>query len=166
MKFKNYCLVIIGDTKGVYPEINKVSEGKANILDGKGMVISTFTSFLDVGEISVYFTYNNRNFLLFELNKENSGFFINKSQIRELLFGFLDNMTEEELDSKSIDFLSVLSEPTTGLTETKTIKKQITETEIKEMSKLEKENLFDEILSKGVKNLTEHDKKMLELLVK
>jgi hypothetical protein len=167
MKFRNYCIVLIGDTKAVYPEINKVSEGKPNILDGKGMVIATFTSFLDPIELTDYFTLNNRNFLLFDLNKENSGYHITKPELHKGLFGFLKDMDEEVLKNKSIDFLNVLQEtPTTACTETLVAKCLITEKEILVMTKLEKQDLFNKIIDAGVENLTEHDKKILDLLVK
>jgi hypothetical protein len=168
MKFRNYCIVVIGDTKAIYPEIDKVSEGKPNFLDGKGMIIATFTSFMDPSELTDYFTLNNRNFLLFDLNKENSGFFITKKDIHEALFGFLKEMDEEVLKNKSIDFLNVLkSESTiTAQTETVVTKCLVTEKEIENMTKTEKQNLFNKIIDAGVENLTENDKKILDLLVK
>lgn len=167
MKFRNYCMVVVGDTKAVYPEIDKVSEGKPNFLDGKGMIIATFTSFMDPSELTDYFTFNNRNFLLFDLNKENSGFFITKKDIHEGLFGFLRDMDEEELNNKSVDFLNVLkTDTTTANTETIVTKCLVTEKEIEVMTKSEKQVLFNKIIDAGVENLTEHDKKILDLLVK
>jgi hypothetical protein len=168
MKFRNYCIVIIGDTKAVYPEIDKVSEGKPNILDGKGMIISTFTSFMEPSELTDYFTYNNRNFLLFDLNKDNSGFFITKKSIHDALFSFLDEMDEETLKSKSEEFLNVLKNDTvtTANTETVVSKCTITERDIKKMTKTEKDELFNKIIDCGIENLTDYDKKILNLLVK
>ena len=169
MKFRNYCMVVIGDTKAVYPEIDKISEGKPNFLDGKGMIIATFTSFMDPTELTDYFTFNNRNFLLFDLNKENSGYFIGKPEIHEALFGFLKDMDEEELKNKSVDFLNVLkndSKITTAYTETVATKCLVTEKEIELMTKSQKQDLFNKIIDAGVENLTEHDKKILDLLVK
>lgn len=169
MKFRNYCMVVVGNTKAVYPEIDKVSEGKPHYLDGKGMIIATFTSFMDPSELTDYFTFNNRNFLLFDLNKEYSGYFITKPDIHEALFGFLKNMDEEELKNKSVDFLNVLkndSATTTAYTETIATKCLITEKDIDVMTKVEKQDLFNKIIDAGVENLTEHDKKILDLLVK
>jgi hypothetical protein len=162
-------MVVIGDTKAVYPEIDKISEGKPNFLDGKGMIISTFTSFMDPTELTDYFRFNNRNFLLFDLNKENSGYFIGKSDIHEALFGFLKDMDEEELKNKSVDFLNVLkndSKITTAYTETIVTKCLVTEKEIETMTKSQKQDLFNKIIDAGVENLTEYDKKILDLLVK
>jgi len=168
MKFRNYCMVVIGDTKAVYPEIDKISEGKPNFLDGKGMIIATFTSFMDPSELTDYFTFNNRNFLLFDLNKENSGFFITKKDIHEGLFGFLKDMDEEVLKNKSVDFLNVLKSDSTITAQTETVvtKCLVTEKDIESMTKSEKQDLFNKIIDAGVENLTEHDKKILDLLVK
>lgn len=168
MKFRNYCMVVIGDTKAVYPEIDKISEGKPNFLDGKGMIIATFTSFMDPSELTDYFTFNNRNFLLFDLNKENSGFFITKKDIHEGLFGFLKDMDEEVLKNKSVNFLNVLKSDSTITAQTETVatKCLVTEKDIESMTKSEKQDLFNKIIDAGVENLTEHDKKILDLLVK
>ena len=147
MKFRNYCMVVIGNTKAVYPEIDKVSEGKPNFLDGKGMIIATFTSFMDPTELTDYFISNARNFLLFDLNTENSGYFITKSDIHEGLFGFLKEMDEEELKNKSEEFLTILkSETITSSAETVTTKCLVTEKEILQMSKTEKQDLFNKII--------------------
>jgi hypothetical protein len=160
-------MVVIGNTKAVYPEIDKVSEGKPNFLDGKGMIIATFTSFMDPTELTDYFMSNDRNFLLFDLNTENSGYFITKSDIHEGLFGFLKEMDEEELKNKSEEFLTILkSETITSSAETVTTKCLVTEKEILQMSKTEKHDLFNKIIDSGIENLTDYDKKILDLLVK
>ena len=168
MKFRNYCMVVIGDTKAVYPEIDKISEGKPNFLDGKGMIIATFTSFMDPSELTDYFTLNNRNFMLFDLNKENSGFFITKKDIHEALLGFLKNTDEEVLKNKSVDFLNVLKIDSTITAQTETVvtKCLVTEKDIECMTKAEKQDLLNKIIDSGIENLTEHDKKILDLLIK
>ena len=168
MKFRNYCMVVIGNTKAVYPEIDKVSEGKPNYLDGKGMIIATFTSFMDPTELTDYFIENERNFLLFDLNTVNSGYYITKNDLHEGLFGFLWDMDEEVLKNKYEEFLTILkTESTTASTKTTTTTKcEVTEKEIELMTKTEKLNLFNKIIDSGVENLTEYDKKILDLLVK
>jgi hypothetical protein len=168
MKFRNYCMVVIGNTKAVYPEIDKVSEGKPNYLDGKGMIIATFTSFMDPVELTDYFIENGRNFLLFDLNTDNSGYHIIKKELHEGLFGFLRDMDEEVLKNKYVEFITILkSESTTASTKTTTTTKcEVNEKEIELMTKTEKLNLFNKIIDSGVENLTERDKKILDLLVK
>ena len=74
MGFRNYCIVIMGDTDNCLREIEKISEGKIRSLNAKGIVISTFTSNLEVEELDDWFKVNNRSFLVFDLNAKNSGF--------------------------------------------------------------------------------------------
>ena len=100
MKFRNYCIVVMGSTSGVQLEITKICEGTPNILDAKGVLIATFTSFAEPSELTAWFTENNRNFLIFDLDKDNSGFNITKKEIHEGLFGFLRDMDEEVLKNK------------------------------------------------------------------
>ena len=50
MRLRNYCVIIMGDTKDVFLEIEKVSDDKPNVLDAKGIVIATFSSTLIINE--------------------------------------------------------------------------------------------------------------------
>ena len=173
MKFKNFCLVIIGPTKDVKKEIEKISESKPNMLDGKGMLIATFTSFVDVNEISTWFTINNRNFLLFELNKETSGYFLTKPDLHNGLFGFLTENTVD-LTEKTNNFLNSITSSSnisdikfSSITTTaSTVEYLISEKDIEKMTKLEKDNLYNKIIDNGIDKLTDNDKKILTLLCK
>jgi hypothetical protein len=44
MKFRNYCVIILGNTSDAISEIEKLCDSKINILDAKGVYIATFTS--------------------------------------------------------------------------------------------------------------------------
>lgn len=175
MKFRNYCVVIMGNTTGVVPEIDKVSESKPNILDAKGIVIGTFTSFMEPNELSEWFKSNDRSFLVFDLNLDNSGFFIAKKDIHEGLFGFLKDFNEETLGVNTFDFLNTIkiinngernSNKSSACTETTEVTIELTQEDIDSLNKTEKKELYDQIIDKGVKNLTEYDKKILSFLVK
>lgn len=175
MKFRNYCVVMMGETVGVIPEIEKVSESKPNILDATGIVIATFTSFMEPKELTEWFKSNKRNFLVFDLNENNSGFSINRKNIHEGLFGFLKEVNENMLDSNSIDFLNTIkilnnsekyNNMSSAYTETTAVSVPLTEEDINEMTKSEKKELFDKIIDKGVENLSEYDKQILDFLVK
>ena len=96
MKFRNYCVVIMGNTKDVIIEIEKVSEGKVNVLDAKGVLIATFSSNIEPKEMTDWFRLNKRSFLVFDLDPENSGFAIAKKEIHEGLFGFIDDIDLQE----------------------------------------------------------------------
>lgn len=112
MKFRNYCIVVMGDTRDVIGEIIKVSETKPNILDAKGVLIATFSSVAEPRELTDYFKLNGRNFILCDLNSKNSGFHMMKDEINEGLFGFLKEMNNEALKQKTESLIQEISSTT------------------------------------------------------
>lgn len=175
MKFRNYCMVVMGETKDVIPEITKIAENKPNILDAKGILIATFSSVAEPRELTDYFKLNGRNFLLFDLNAENSGFHITKDEINQGLFGFLQQMNEENLKQKTDSLIQEISSTTVTNKYKKILKdkkdkfKQMTDNkisleEIESMSAKDKNDLMNKLIDKGVKNLSEHDKLLLNKL--
>ena len=177
MRFKNYCVIIMGETNGAVKEIEKISDSKPNILDAKGVIIATFTSFVDVKEISAWFTLNNRSFMVFDLDPKNSGYWITKKEIHEGLFGFMTKNVDNELDNKTLEFLKALAnQPNTenmeaiedAVLEVEKVvsENNISETDIENMSKKEKEDLLNQMIDGGFENMTDFDKKILPLLAK
>jgi excinuclease UvrABC helicase subunit UvrB len=110
MKFRNYCIVVMGDTLGVQAEIQKISETTPNVLDAKGILISTFSSLVELNELKEWFKENKRSFLIFDLDEESSGFHIIKKNIEDGLFGFLKNTNTNELTekfAKAVEYSSI-----------------------------------------------------------
>ena len=110
MKFRNYCIVVMGDTLGVQAEIQKVSETTPNVLDAKGILISTFSSLVELNELKEWFKENKRSFLIFDLDEESSGFNIMKKNVEDGLFGFLKNTNTNELTekfAKAVEYSSI-----------------------------------------------------------
>lgn len=189
MKFRNYCLVIMGNTKDVLIEIEKISENKPNILDATGILIATFVSSVSPKELDDWFKLNQRSFLLFDLNVDTSAFNILKTDIQEGLFGFLRESTIETLDIKSVDFDDMIRKEVSVSPEqrkinegrikkifkdaqerNKNISKNISESDILNMTRAERNEMVNNIISSsekvGFDKLTVRDKKILELLVK
>jgi hypothetical protein len=169
MKFRNYCIVIMGDTKNVLPEIVKISETKPNILDSKGILIATFASIAEPKEITDYFKLNGRNFLVFDLNEENSGAFISKKEINDGLFGFLKEFNNEVLKQKTEELMTTIDIEMTSTTVSSKSRKlrtefQVSIEEIYNMSPKEKNELMNKLIDKGAENLSEYDKKILNML--
>lgn len=171
MKFRNYCIVIMGETEGALSEIVKISETKPNVLDAKGIVIATFSSVGEPKELTDFFKSYNRNFFLFDLNSENSGFNIVKEEINEGLFGFLKKMGDESLKEKTDKLMMEI----TSTTKTRKVKKinQNKESEdmilvsiedIEKMTPKDKNDLMNKLIDKGVNNLSDYDKKILNKL--
>jgi hypothetical protein len=165
----------MGDTNGVLLEIEKVSETKPNILDAKGIVIATFASVVTPRELSDWFRLNKRSFLVFDLTPESAGFHISKKEIHEGLFGFLKTMNLEDKSAELLREINLTSETKTNevnlrLTEvtvnSKIKKWRLSEAEIKKMTKIEKDEWWNKIMDNGFENLTEEDKKLLQILSK
>lgn len=169
MRFRNYCIVVMGDTKNVLPEIVKISETKPNILDSKGILIATFSSIATPREISDYFKLNGRNFLVFDLNEENSGAFISKKEINDGLFGFLKEFSDEVLKQKTEELMTTIDLEMTSTTVNSKTRKlrtefQVSIEEIESMSPKEKNDLMNKLIDKGIENLSDYDKKILSKL--
>lgn len=170
MKFKNYCVVIMGekveDVSKVLTEIEKISDSQPNVLNAKGVIIATFTSFVDIKEITAWFTLNKRNFFAFDLDPDKSGYSFLKEDIHEGLFGFLNKNTEKDLELRTLDLLNSFKNNVSNVKEKEVRAKQITEADIAQMTILERQQLMDSLIEKGIVNLTENDKKILPLLAK
>ena len=174
MKYRNYCVVIMGNTKGVLLEIEKISETKPNILDATGILIATFTSGFEPKEMSQLFKDAKRSFLIFDLNNETSGFHITKPEIHEGLFGFIRNLSDETLKDRADKFLKEV-EMSSDTKSNRIFEKQntviikepkLTKEDISKMSNKEKEELQNKIIDNGVENMSDNDKEILGILWK
>ena len=176
MKFRNYCIVVMGETTGVVPEIVKISEIEPNVLDAKGIVIATFSSVAEPRELNDYFIENSRSFLLFDLSKDVSGYNIVKKEIHDGLFSFLKSMDENKLKEKTDNLIKEISSTTVNekiikvknkknIAPVKTsVKLNISIDDIDKLSIKEKNELINKFIDNGIENLTESDKKILNKL--
>jgi len=163
MKFRNYCLVVFGNTAGIMSEVISVSEIEPNVLDAKGVSVVTFTSNIEPKELNDYFRMNGRNFLIFDLSPEHSGFNFQKRDIMTGLFGYLKQMTPEVLKEKSDMLMNEFSE--TEIESVPTNQKSVTLKQLNKMSSEEKNELLNTLIEKGInKTLTENDEKILRIL--
>lgn len=169
IKFRNYCMVVMGETKEVIPEITKIAETTPHILDAKGILIATFSSVVEPRELTDYFKLNGRNFILFDLNSDNSGYHIIKDEINEGLFGFLKDMNEENLKQKTNSLIQEISSTTVTnrakkVGKPRIVKEEYSLAEVDNMSPRDKNDLMNKLIDKGVENLSEYDKKLLSKL--
>ncbi len=169
MRFRNYCVIIMGNTDNVKAEVLKVAETEPNILDANGIVIATFTSAFEPREMTDYFKEHKRNFMFFDMNIENSGYHITKKNINDGLFGFLKDMNEDALNDKRDRLIQEISSSTVSNNVQRKNKKTnpdqyISLEEIDHMSANDKNNLMNKILAKDVRNLSDYDKEILNKL--
>lgn len=181
MIFKNYCAVFFTPTEGVDKEVAKIAEGKPRKIGGTGISIYTFSSVVDVSVLTDFFKSFNRNFLLFDLDKSNSGFNLLDKKKEEDLFGFLSNANitneYEILSNKLLDDIISESVNIPGIEDFYKIpdyilrpKTKINKEEeevIETYDNLSKDEInaeVNKIIDKGIENLTEKDKKRLKKL--
>lgn len=176
MNFKNYCIIIMGETKGCKIEVVKIAEDTPRFLEAKGVTIATFLSVAEPGEITEYFKSFSRNFLVFELDKDVSGYNLNDKAIQKLLFGHLEpknifqsyedrtNRLIEEinnkvnLNKKTKEQEEKIRRNYEGMADKAMNKYKITDN----MSKDEMTSIINTILDKGTENLTDYDRETLE----
>ena len=178
MNLKNYCIVVIGDTEGILPEILKISDSKPKKINSVGIFICTFISVADAKELEDYFKSLGRNFFLFEVGANNSGYSINNKDKHDGLFKDMEK-NFNDLKSKSDRIMDEIAESlqNSGNTEedtpvinfkmeTKTVKSDTrpNKSYYNNLSISEKETMINEILDKGIDNISDFDKKVLDII--
>lgn len=180
MNFKNYCIIIMGETKGCKIEVVKIAEDTPRFLEAKGVTIATFLSVAEPGEITEYFKSFSRNFLVFELDKDVSGYNLNDKAIQKLLFGHLEPknifQSYEDRTNRLIEEINNKVNLNKSKKENKEEKKGKSSKRVQEimdavtngyrvtddMTKDEMTKVINTILDKGTENLTDYDRKTLE----
>ena len=187
INFKHYCAVFFNPTDGLNEEVSKICEEAPRTMKGKGISIYTFTSIVEAPVLTEYFKSYDRNFLLFDLKEENSGFnFIDKVKENDL-FGFLkSNESNKDFEKLSNTLMDDILKDIHGTKEStpdfdipsiisnKTPKgfeiyqhPELEEYSLSiddDMSKKDINEMVNKIIDKGVENLTDLDKKMLDKL--
>ena len=167
MILKNYCLIVIENTDGIQMDIIKIAEGNPRLLSTPSFAIATFSSAFTVNEIKELFITNNRSVIVFELVDNGYSAFLNNEEKHDFVFGHIEEfgkeivqditnklMKEYLLDSKAKQDKSVTHKE-------RPAKKNIN---IDELTPEEKENMVDNLLDKGYKNLSEEDKELIRKL--
>lgn len=181
MIFKNYCGVFFNPIDDLNAIISKISEDAPRVMKGKGISIYTFTSVIDATILTDYFKSYNLNFFVFDLSKSNSGFNFTDKDKESDLFGFLNKNVKSDFENLSnilmddiIKNSSINKKPEPNI---KPVLKYKTETKkdgdldrlldsIENMSKNDRNSMLNDIIDKGVENLNESDKKILEKISK
>ena len=156
---KPYCLIGLGDIKGIKEDLQFVSETDANFVCGDSLLIATFMSTLRIREIEDFLKINERSFIIFELTP---GFFaanIQNPKFQEALFGGIINTQSFPLDIKDdlVEFMDTLKEE---------LEEDIDEFQLKIKPKPNPDPTLDELLDKindiGVDSLTTIEKELLQ----
>ena len=188
MNFKYYCIVVMGETEGVMLEIDKVSESIPRVLKSEGILITTFKSAANANEIEDYLTSLNRNFFIFEIGADNTGYNIINKLISKDLFSHVElypegdlSKLESEINGNDIEFkpesmsykdrvdyiTNLLDEEGYDYltTEDKRFYIDICKGGPKLIEGQEK-TVIEQIIDKGYENLSDEDKELLKILSK
>lgn len=179
MKFKNYCIIVLGNVDNVKEEISQISETAVRYSDAKGIVIATFSTVATAIELREFFTLNKRSFLLFEMGEDNYGVNITNSAIHEHLFGEIEQRGVQFLETLSEKLIneiqSTLSNPISSISggsenevaiSGKVEVNQLDSVDFNLLSIGEREEMVNTLLDKGFENLSSDDLKLLKKLSK
>jgi hypothetical protein len=178
----------MGKTDGCKLEIGKISQTPPRFLEAKGITIATFASVVEPSELTEYFKTFERNFMVFDLDSDVSGFNLTNEKLHKTLFGHINedsNFELEEMSNNLIDEIKKTSEDkiSSGKTENSRLKQKdfvvkekkgkISTKNIKldysyleDLTKTEREEQINTILDKGFDLMTNEDRKILEILTK
>lgn len=177
MKFKNYCLVILGRVEGVKDEISKISETAVRYVDAKGIVIATFSTVATATELREFFILNNRSFVLFEMGEDNYGVNLVNKGIHNHLFGEIERQAPDVLNTLTNKLMSDINGSTNKVPEaiitgssqnglSKSRRNTFEGIDVVTLSVDEREEMVNKILDKGYQNLNDDDKNILKKLTK
>lgn len=169
MKFRNYCIVVMGNMESVKEDITKIAETIPRYLDAKGILIATFASVAEPSELKEFFQYNGRSFFLFDLDKEFSGYHLDNEKLNTHLFGYLISQGDKlkDMSDKLMGDLSASTNNQKIIKNNKKINRSKVEPMINysELSKKERDNLLNSIIDKyesiGISKISDSDKDIL-----
>ena len=159
---KNYCLILLGAENHSIDDILRISETTPNTMayNSQDVIVATFSSYLNIREVTEYIKSYNINFFVFEVNDKNFG----------------RNVTDEETDNELFSFIS---SPSIHIPKANSFSNEDINLIRKSFNSLPKlildiEDYYDEedveetinaILDKGYKNITEGDKIFIQKMI-
>lgn len=170
MKFRNYCIFVMGNLIGAKDDILKIAETKPRYIDAKGILIATFASVAEPAELEDFFRYEGRSFVVFDLDKKSSGYSFDNEKLHSHLFGYLIDSEEKlrEMSNNLMDNISATTKENVVKTNSQPqpiIRKKPTKKatiDYSELTKKEKDIIVNRILDKGYERLTDSDKETLK----
>lgn len=172
MKFRNYCIVALGDIEGIMDVISRVSETKARKLEQKGVLICTFSSVMEPNELKELIGQSKRTFFIFEVGNDSAAYQVGREDIHDQLFGYIERGGEEVINFMTDKLMNDIGETSgkmTGGTHNGTQFEEEEEDDVidvTQLTKVQKQKEIDFLLDKGLKNLNTKEKELLDLLTK
>jgi hypothetical protein len=174
-KFKNYCLILMGVKDNLIDDILKVSETTVSVMgyNSQDVIVATFSSNLNVNEITEYVKTFDVNFFIFELDK-NCGFNIKDKKTSKDLFGFINDKQNIIVKPIKLNFNDLergnenyneMRSHLKNLREQNTNKVHSEAIFIDDLNEEEIENEINKILDKGYKKIGKKDKLFIQKLM-
>jgi len=174
MEVKNYCIIVLGKVEGVKEEIKAIATSYVNLVEHDNIVIATFSSPDSAKTIKEFFVIKNRGFFLFELGKDNYGVNVRENNIYDALFKPFEEGDGSQIEDEILNrtFIERMSDNPRVKLSTDNIDDIIElpfdelsiEEEIKYLNNVDKQQKLNEIIDKGVENMSELDKIWLKKL--
>lgn len=168
MIFKNYCIVALGDIDGIIDIIKRVSENQPRKLEQKGVLICTFSSVMTVSEIKETINVDGKTFFIFEVGTDTAAYKIGRDDIHDQLFKQIEDTTSVFLKTLTSNLMMSINDDNKVSGDTRNIPITVDygDVAISELTESEINEEIDNLLDKGLDNLTDNDKKRWELLTK
>lgn len=171
MRFKNYCIVALGEINGIMNIISRVSETKVRKLEQKGVLICTFSSVLEPNELKELIGSEDKTFFIFEIGTDSTSYQIGRKDIHNQLFGYIESGGEEVIKFMTNKLISDINETIDKMTDvtnngTQFEKEDDNIIDVTKLTKIQKQKKIDILLDKGLNNLNTKEKKLLDLLTK
>lgn len=98
MKFRNYCIIVLGGgAEQVKDIIKNLSDTPPRFLSQNGLLVSTFTSAFTPAELREIIDEDRRTFFIFEISNDVSSSKIGREDIDNQLFGHINDDNENLL---------------------------------------------------------------------
>lgn len=155
---KDYCLMLLGAENHPIDDILRISETIPNTMayNSQDVIVATFSSYLNIKEVTTYIKSYNINFFVFEINTNNFGRNITDAETDKELFGFIKpkRKTREEFQERIQE-----------LFDNPELARKFFQNDRVEEQYQDAEEIINSILDKGYKNITEGDKKTIQRLI-
>jgi hypothetical protein len=159
---KKYCLILLGVEKKSIEDILRISESIPNVMayNSTDIIVTTFSSNLNINEIKEYVKSFDVNFFAFDLNDKCAHNIVDKKTNKEL-FGFIND--SKKVKKSVIDLKISKTEMFEDIKSHNFLHNDLI---VNELDENEIESEINKILDKGYKNITKNDKSLMKNLTK
>lgn len=161
---RKYCLIGMDNIEEIKEDLEIISDGITNFATGENLIISTFSSALNIIEIEEFLNLNERAYIVFEMLPATYSANLIVDKFQQALFGGkIDNSEFLELFSVRNNMEKTMKEFSEGNMESvlEEMKINIKNTEDAILIEPTVDEILDKITDKGIETLTVLEKEIL-----